>query len=207
MITDLDLLEASAAAYSAEATIVVAGDVPCHVMMLGDDQVIAFRGTVPTDIGDWLRDFDVLRLHLLHNEFGLVHAGVMAGAQAALRPLLPLLRRPYHLTGHSLGGALAIATAALLGQLQLAPVTLTTFGAPCVGSTTFADAVADVPGLRYRHGADPVPLVPVWPYRQDRPVTQIGVADDLNPVADHGIDRYRVALGAKGLVVAPQSVV
>ena len=64
MITDLDLLEASAAAYSAEATIVVA-DVHCHVMMLGDDQVIAFRGTVPTDIGDWLRDFDVLRLHLL----------------------------------------------------------------------------------------------------------------------------------------------
>lgn len=74
-------------------------------------------------------------------------------------PLLePLLRdqpRPLFITGHSLGGALALMTAALLP-----PEVLYTFGSPRVGNPAFTAGICDFPHHRVVHRHDIVTLLP-----------------------------------------------
>jgi hypothetical protein len=70
-----------------------------------------------------------------------------------------------HVVGHSLGGALANLAANWLKQHFKAEVKLYTFGAPRVGYDAFAlktESAMDI--YRCVHAADPVPLVPVWPF-------------------------------------------
>ena len=73
-----------------------------------------------------------------------------------------------HVVGHSLGGALATLTAEMLGNAGVSEVLLYTFGCPRVGDRGFANALRDSIGSRniYRvyHPADPVPMLPVFPY-------------------------------------------
>ncbi|MBU2972512.1 lipase family protein [Pseudoalteromonas sp. C2R02] len=74
---------------------------------------------------------------------------------------------PVHCVGHSLGGALANLTANWLHNKQNGrPISLYTFGAPRVGYASFADKTSN--GLhrvfRCLHTADPVPLLPFWPF-------------------------------------------
>jgi len=74
-----------------------------------------------------------------------------------------------HVVGHSLGGALAVLTAAELASRGRRDLHLYTFGAPRVftgGSVAAFDRL--VPSARVRrvqNPADLVPLVPLWPYR------------------------------------------
>ena len=74
---------------------------------------------------------------------------------------------PVHCVGHSLGGALAQLTANWLHEKQSGrPISLYTFGAPRVGYASFAEKTSN--GLhrvfRSLHAADPVPLLPFWPF-------------------------------------------
>jgi hypothetical protein len=198
---DADLCAASAAAYTSAPTIVAAGDVHAVATWRGDTMVVAFRGTVPTSWEDWFRDFAAWPERVVnHPTLGACHDGFLTGAEAILPQLRAILptARPFALTGHSLGGALAIMAGALLADRGLLPVRLTTFGAPRVGMV-LDKVLRDVDGRRFRHGDDPVPEVPCWPYRNDRGWTRVG-EPAIDPIDDHMIAGYATALVAVPVV-------
>lgn len=191
----ISLCAAASAAYSSPPTFVVAGDVNVVFYELDDVTIVAFRGTEPTDLKDWIRDFDALPLD--GGPLGICHRGFLTGAQAALPEILARIpfHRPIAVTGHSLGGAMAICLTGLLVARGINPVVCTTFGAPAIGidSLKLRKLIAHIPGDRYHNGDDPVPYVPPYPYGQDRKLTHIGVAK-LDPIADHMIAAYSMAL-------------
>jgi hypothetical protein len=73
-----------------------------------------------------------------------------------------------HVVGHSLGGALATLTADMLSTAGVSEVLLYTFGCPRVGDRGFANELRGSIGsgniYRVYHPADPVPMLPVFPY-------------------------------------------
>ncbi|MEO6784644.1 MAG: lipase family protein [Chthoniobacteraceae bacterium] len=81
--------------------------------------IVSFRGTEPTNIADWLSDVDFHRVKS-GNLPGLVHGGFAVALDAVKDDLLSAIRelagggQPVWITGHSLGGALAVLAAAVL---------------------------------------------------------------------------------------------
>ncbi len=194
---DLVLCGAAQSAYSAPATFIAGGDVHALVTEHDDMTIVAFRGTVPTSWDDWFRDFAAWPYRIAeHPRLGMCHEGFLRGAVDILPQLTGVLSaaKPFAITGHSLGGALAIAAAALLVDSGLTPARLTTFGAPRVGMA-LGPLLAQIEGCRFRHGDDPVPEVPSWPYLNDRAWAAIGIPA-MNPIGDHEIAGYVDALSA-----------
>ena len=72
-----------------------------------------------------------------------------------LEPLLCDQPRPLFITGHSLGGALALMSAA-----RMRPEALYTFGSPRVGNPGFTSSVSEFPHYRVVHHHDIVTLLP-----------------------------------------------
>lgn len=172
------------------------------VRELDGAKVIAFRGT--DDPGDWLLDFMALptfsydRGALAKSYF--VHHGFELAA-ASLYDKLPKDDRPTILTGHSLGGAIALVVGSWLTQDRRAPVLIVTYGAPRVGFAGFTKSLDGVPVRQYRRGNDPVPTVPValplFPYQQvTTPLIEIGAEDPLNPFSCHRMMGYVADLTA-----------
>lgn len=165
--------------------------------LFGSNLVYCFRGSKETL--DWILDFfavpgtDNADKAAQYLGMGPVHAGFLIGAMA----LLPQIKqdaqgRPFSLTGHSLGGALALLVGALLTQDGTPPVQIVTFGAPKVGFSAFVDVLHGVPVREYRYGADPVPLVPDWPYMH---VNQVQIGKPVrNLFQNHAITNYIGAL-------------
>ncbi|MBI3435693.1 MAG: lipase family protein [Proteobacteria bacterium] len=130
--------------------------------------VIAFAGTDPLVLANWVTDFDI----------GMTTSGTANGfavaAQAAwpkIRALLPntvpaanaASAPPIFVTGHSLGGALAVLTAEKIDQQFPGAVrAVYTYGMPRAGNAAFASAYNQALGartLRLAHGDDVVPTV------------------------------------------------
>lgn len=193
MLSASQLCAAAAAAYSAPATFVCAGDVHVVVSEIDGITIIAFRGTEPDCLADWLRDFDAIEAD--GGPLGECHEGFLTGAGAAMPFLLPIIAgKQFAIVGHSLGGALAICATGLLVARGISPLLCTTFGAPAVSADgVLGRLIAHVPGVRYHNGDDPVPFVPPCPYAQDRAMTGIGKWV-LDPIADHMIASYALAL-------------
>ena len=197
--SDLDLCGYAAAAYTSPATFVVAGDVYCVVTDTPNATIFSFRGTVPTSLEDWERDVYAWPTELPdHPRLGRLHSGFARGADAALEPLRAILptRKPIVATAHSLGGALAIATTALLVDSGVPVACCTTFGAPRISmDRRVGDILCETPGKRYRNGRDPVPPEPALFYLTDRPWTCL---TSKHPTAfildDHYIASYMEAL-------------
>jgi hypothetical protein len=126
--------------------------------------IVAFAGTDPMAFANWITNFNVgARAHGLHKGFENAIAAIWDDLVAALRMCDPA--QPLFITGHSLGGALAaIAAERLLREKQIAAAGIHTFGAPRVGSRTFAhDYIAAGLGartFRFVHGLDIVPSLP-----------------------------------------------
>ena len=68
--------------------------------------------------------------------------------------------RPLYLTGHSMGGALAVLTACRLAKMGRPAVATYTFGAPRIGDPAFC-AGYDLPTYRVVNRLDLVPEVPL----------------------------------------------
>ncbi|RCU52908.1 lipase family protein [Corallincola holothuriorum] len=98
---------------------------------------------------------------------------------------------PVHCVGHSLGGALANLTANWLRANYHVPVSVYTFGAPRVGRKDYANSTQGEMENIYRcvHGADPVPMVPVWPFVHAGADYRLDGARGINPAA-HKMDGY-----------------
>jgi V8-like Glu-specific endopeptidase len=125
--------------------------------------MVAFRGTEST--ADWLSNLRLSTREL--TGFGRVHAGFLQQFEA-LRPELERLLNlqpdlPLQVTGHSLGGAIAVLAASSWAATR--PVRgLYTFGQPAVAadSSTAMAMAARLPGRWHRlvNDADIVPRVP-----------------------------------------------
>ena len=132
------------------------------------DVLIALRGTAMKL--DWLSNLNV-GMELGPGGFP-VHAGFHEVWKSFAHALTRFLahRNPtrIHCVGHSLGGALAALTADHLSAHGVADVVLYTFGTPRCGDGLFARALSRRLGteriLRVWHPADPVPMIPLFPF-------------------------------------------
>ena len=138
---------------------------------------VVFRGT--TDAEDWGANLNARRVVIKnHPKRVRAHAGFLGAYQKVEESILQILkgiddadclpekRRPIYLTGHSLGGALAVVASAALPMEdgitgdQIAAVY--TYGAPRVGGGDFREIIK-VPHYRVFNPWDLVPAIPpVW---------------------------------------------
>jgi len=125
--------------------------------------LLAFRGTEPTRWEDLRTDGALCQTPALG---GLVHRGFLAALDlvwpAALAAVQAQGGRPVVVTGHSLGGALAVLAAARLEAAGIPVTSVYTFGQPKVGDPAFAAAFPARDRLhRVVNRGDPVTLVPI----------------------------------------------
>ena len=152
--------------------------------------VVAFRGTssrrdVRTDLQT---RFNVSKVNIEGRAVAVaVHSGFYTAFTKVEKELRALLEKtgekPIYLTGHSLGGALAlVASAALGGSSALGDriAAVYTFGAPRVGQANFSEIVK-APHYRVINSGDIVPLVPpTWVLGYRHTGTPMLLKKDLN---------------------------
>ncbi len=152
--------------------------------------VVAFRGTtnrrdVRTDLQT---RFSVSKVNIEGRAVTVaVHSGFYSAFEKVEKELRALLEKtgdkPIYLTGHSLGGALAlVASAALGGSSVLGDriAAVYTFGAPRVGQADFSEIVK-APHYRVINSGDIVPLVPpTWVLGYRHTGTPILLKKNLN---------------------------
>jgi len=130
-----------------------------NIEVLVQDNVFAFRGT--DEPLDAIRDLRILPLWT--RELGWCPAGFLKASKRLVNKVTSMcLERDIdheniELTGHSLGGAVALIVGALLMRDEIKPRQIVTFGAPRCGRLKILDEVLVV---QYRFGKDLVPLVP-----------------------------------------------
>lgn len=157
---------------------------------------VTLRGTFFTSPFDWMTNGNI---SFDRGPGGLpVHAGFKRVADqivAQVGPPLAAARRPVHVIGHSLGGALAQLVALWLREAGLGEVHLYTFGAPrVVHSAHVATADRRLAGARRVFDiADPVPMIPIWPFAHGHggPAgLRVGVSGGRIALGAHDMDSY-----------------
>jgi triacylglycerol lipase len=168
------------------------------------ESIIVCRGT--DIVQDWLTDAN----------FGAtsgpsgssVHAGFMNTWSSFSHEIDAFFARKktttIHCVGHSLGGALATLAAAHCVQRGYGKPEIYTFGSPRVGFRDFASDLTSKVGAyrihRVSHAADPVPMVPLWPFTHV-PLGSDGMilGGDKNTIISFGAhsmsDNYRTSMG------------
>lgn len=142
-------------------------------LLSSDAAVLAFRGTrvslnllteAPINLWDLLTDFSVGFFKT--EEHGQIHSGFYNAFRNFWNTRGDIIRsqigtRSLHLTGHSLGGALATVAARLVNLGPQNPASLYTFGSPTVGDEVFREGfeTLGLPVFRFVHGYDLVTTV------------------------------------------------
>ncbi len=125
--------------------------------------VLAFRGSDPFTLPTWVTDV-VVRLVERDEYAGRVHLGFSSALGRTWNKVETLLEqaqdKPLFLTGHSMGGALAVLTACRLEKMGRSPAATYTFGAPRVGDRTFCGGYS-LPTYRVVNRLDLVPELPL----------------------------------------------
>lgn len=136
------------------------------------EALIVLRGTVTAR--DWWTDANI---GLQGGPGGcLVHAGFNETFKSFRKDLIDSLKNIFrmknpshvHCVGHSLGGALATLVADHLVSQGIGSISLYTYGCPRVGISTFTKNLTEKIGsssiFRVYHSADPVSMIPIFPY-------------------------------------------
>ena len=130
-----------------------------NIEVLVKDNIFAFRGT--DEPLDALRDIRIFPLWT--RELGFCPAGFLKASKRLVNKVTSMCleqdidHKSIILTGHSLGGAVAMILGALMTRDEIPPKQIVTFGAPKCGRLKILDGVSVT---QYRHGKDIVPLVP-----------------------------------------------
>jgi hypothetical protein len=151
-----------------------------------DNVVVAFRGTESPTTLDGLKDIlltDAMNLLVVpegrlghdlsaagvgarfHKGFVDAIAAIWGPLAAAVEAELTSRDRPLWITGHSLGGALALLSAWLFKRRFVPVHEVCTFGAPMIGNREACQAFdREFAGriFRYVNGRDPVPKLPTF---------------------------------------------
>jgi triacylglycerol lipase len=148
-----------------------ASDLQAFVAARPGLRLLAIRGS--QEPGDWLTNsIDTTTPGAPLGLPGWLHAGyalVLSSAWSELREALLTLgdaRDPLLVTGHSMGGALAVIVALRLAAEEVPLAGVITFAAPRAGDREFARAATAALGdrlVRIVHDEDWVPLVPASP--------------------------------------------
>jgi hypothetical protein len=152
----------------------------CFVAGDGDTAIVAFRGTEKR-VADWLTDLNAVGTT---KSYGRVHRGFWAAFQGVadlLDAAITDLGSPkLVLTGHSLGGALAvIAAAEWSGKYPIQSIY--TYGQPAVGKGHFPEFMRqnyDSLFYRFVNDDDIVPMVPPL-YRHTGQLYHLGPGNEL----------------------------
>ena len=152
------------------------GSVQGYWCTAGDVALLAFRGT--SNPGQWLRD---ARFFPARHDWGRVHIGFRNGVAELERELaefddIASAAKHVWLTGHSLGGALAVIAAARLKMKKGISAFLHTYGQPALGLNSFAERFSvEMPSRLWRfvNQSDIVTRVPPLPYRHTGIVKRI----------------------------------
>jgi hypothetical protein len=198
MISDLELAQACQAAYHKPPSIPVPPTgTDVRITLASDNQtwIVANRGSVSAE--DWARDFFFApALDREHPQLGRCHAGMLDGAESVASIIASAVGdSPFILTGHSLGGGLALGEAGLLACLGKPPIAVVTFAAPRFGMAQFVKVMLPIVVRQYRRGNDLVPLIPAYMppllgFADTRaPLIRIG-HPQADPFACHAIDGY-----------------
>ncbi|MEI8016917.1 MAG: lipase family protein [Schlesneria sp.] len=173
-----------AALLGLDARLISVGNTQAYIAQNANNIVVAFRGTEsPTTfegLKDWLLSDAVNLLILPTGRLGTDFAAAGVGArfhQGFINALddiwLPLFSgvedeikrcdRPLWITGHSLGGALAVLSTWLFTRKFVNVHQVYTFGGPMIGNVEASKAFdRELSGkiFRYVNGPDPVPKLP-----------------------------------------------
>jgi|TARA_B110000908_G_scaffold142650_1_gene170956 triacylglycerol lipase len=134
----------------------------CHAFWNKTEYVLAFRGTEPSELSDLLADLNAIpRGAMTH---GLVHSGFRNECDklwsVIAKHQLTHENKTLHITGHSLGAAMATVCASRMEEYT-AVESLTTFGSPRVGTRKFVKAIS-TPHKRFVNNNDLVTKVPLF---------------------------------------------
>ena len=169
-----------------------------EVLFSKDKKTIAFAGTNVKQKSDLFRDIRIFPLW--SPELGFCPAGFLKASRRlgyiVLDHLADTDLDSVTLTGHSLGGACALITAALIqretdGDKKIDEIV--TFGAPRVGKLK----VLDRPVSLYRFGADIVPTVPPFMGRPGMILNLANNTEDGGWFSDHSMDNYVQAMQSR----------
>jgi hypothetical protein len=207
-----------------EARLISVGNTQVYVATSDDHIVAAFRGTeAPTSIEglrDWLLTDAVDLLIVPSGDLGTDfqaagvgcrwHQGFMTALNDVWAPLVEMIEqerkkndRPLWLTGHSLGGALALLAGWRLKRKFIPVHQIYTFGAPMVGNEEtakafdreFADKV-----FRYVNDKDPIPHLPTVSllanmYGHCQKQMLLGIVDATNEAAVSTVELFKQFAG------------
>lgn len=167
------------------AKLISVGNTQAYVGSDDDHLVVAFRGSEAPVALDGLKDWFLTNaMNLLIQPEGPLsteflaagvgarwHQGFVTAITAVWEPLYAEVsarqqekERCFWITGHSLGGALALLASWLFFRKTMKPHQVYTFGGPMVGNKIVAEAFdREFAGkiFRYVNGPDPVPLLPM----------------------------------------------
>ena len=128
-----------------------------------DMLVLSFRGTQPSRIADLKTDLDAAMIEVPGIGAGVakVHRGFYTAFEAIREPVNAVLKAnpelPVYITGHSLGGALALVATRFIANQSSG--SCYTFGGPRACNEAFADQIF-TPVYRIVNASDGVPAVP-----------------------------------------------
>jgi triacylglycerol lipase len=132
------------------------------IATVGNTTIIAFAGTEPESVLQWIRNFSI-------EPSQSVHAGFKAGVEAVWPQLTNVIdaANEIYFTGHSLGGALSVVAVDRIRQEKPGAIAMVrgvyTIGMPRVGIEGFSQTYNATLGertFRLVHGNDLVPCVP-----------------------------------------------
>lgn len=157
-----------------------------NIEVLVKGNVFAFRGT--DEPKDALRDMRILPLWT--RELGWCPAGFLKASRRLVNKVTSVCleedidHEKIILTGHSLGGAVALILGALMTRDEIPPTEIVTFGAPRCGRLKILDSVQVT---QYRHGKDIVPMVPPLMRRHNK-LLELGKPTSY--IKDHFVVNY-----------------
>lgn len=127
--------------------------------------VLVFRGTEPKKLGDFVTNFNNTPKLIDAKNNIRVHGGFWDAFMAVEDDIAAVLQRPelidlpLYISGHSLGGALAILAAYRFQQRKVGACY--TYGSPRVGNARLGEFIK-TPIYRHVNASDIVPRLPPW---------------------------------------------